>query len=165
MIALMVDTGLRVGEVASLRLDMLDVAERTLAVRVKGGKWGSAVYGTYTAGLLTAWLAIRSEFAKPGVQTVFVGVGGRTPGMHMSRHGIRANFYRIGRRAGLGPIPPHSLRRTFATLALRAGAPSRLVQVAGRWSSLAMVERYSQALTPEDFDAYSPINRMMGLKS
>jgi len=165
MIALMVDTGLRVGEIASLRLDMLDLLERTLAVRLKGGRWGMAVYGSYTAGLLSTWIVMRSQFARPGIQTVFVGVGGKTPGRPMSRHGIRANFYRIGCRAGLGPIPPHALRRTFATLALRAGAPSRLVQVAGRWSSLAMVERYSQALTPQDFDAYSPINRMMGLKS
>jgi site-specific recombinase XerD len=165
MIALMVDTGLRVAEIASLRLDMLDLSERTLAVMVKGGKWGAAVYGSYTTGLLATWIAMRPRIALPGVQTVFVGVGGRTPGGPMTRHGIRANFYRIGYRAGLGPIPPHALRRTFATLALRAGAPSRLVQVAGRWSSLAMVERYSQAITPEDFDAYSPINRMMGLKS
>lgn len=165
MIALMVDTGLRVGEVATLRLDMLDLAERTLAVKVKGGKWATAVFGCYTAGLLTTWVVMRSSFATPGVQTVFVGVGGKTPGRSMTRHGIRANFYRIGYRAGLGPIMPHALRRTFATLALRAGAPSRLVQVAGRWSSLAMVERYSQAITPQDFDAYSPINRMMGIKS
>jgi integrase/recombinase XerD len=164
MIALMVDTGLRVGEVATLRLDGLDIADRCLTVKVKGGKWGQAVFGAYTAGLLGTWLAMRSKFAKPGVQAVFVGVGGLKPGTAMTRHGIRANFYRIGYRAGLGPIMPHALRRTFATLALRAGAPSRLVQVAGRWSSLAMVERYSQAITPRDFDAYSPINRMFGVE-
>jgi integrase/recombinase XerD len=163
LIALMVDTGLRVGEACSLRLEDLDLAERTLSVKVKGGKWGQAVFGAYTARLLGTWLAMRSSFALPGVQAVFVGVGGTKPGTGMTRHGVRANFYRIGYRAGLGPIMPHALRRTFATLALRAGAPSRLVQVAGRWSSLAMVERYSQALTPRDFDPWSPINRMFGV--
>jgi site-specific recombinase XerD len=163
MIALMVDTGLRVGEIAALRLDGLDLAERSLTVKLKGGKWGQAVFGAYTARLLGTWLAMRSKFAKAGVQHVFVGVGGLKPGQPMTRHGIRANFYRIGYRAGLGPIMPHALRRTFATLALRAGAPSRLVQVAGRWSSLAMVERYSQALTPRDFDPWSPVNRMFGV--
>jgi hypothetical protein len=34
------------------------------------------------------------------------------------------------------------------------------VQVAGRWSSLAMVEHYSAAIALEDFRAYFPIARV-----
>jgi integrase len=81
----------------------------------------------------------------------------------MTRDGIRANFYRIGVQAGIGPLQPHSLRRTFATLSLKAGAPSRLVQVAGGWASLSMVEKYSRALKPADFDGFFPVDRLMGI--
>jgi integrase len=58
-------------------------------------------------------------------------------------------------------LSPHDLRRTFTTLSLKNGAPSRLVQVAGRWSSIEMVERYSQAITPGEYDDYFPTSKLL----
>ena len=163
MISLMADSGLRVSETAGLQLEELDIPERSLQTRIKGGRVGQGVFGVYTAGLLAEWLIARARVALGGVTTVFVGVGGLTPGRPMTRDGIRANFYRLGVEAGIGPVMPHALRRTFATLSLRRGAPSRILQVAGRWSSLAMVEVYSQALTAKDFDGYFPVDGIMGV--
>lgn len=163
MVSLMADSGLRVSEVARLEIQDLDIAERSLQVRIKGGRLGQGVFGAYTAGLLVEWLIARPRIALPQVLTVFVGVGGLTPGHPMTRDGIRVNFYRLGVEAGIGPVTPHSLRRTFATLSLRRGASTRLLQVAGRWSSIAMVEVYSQALTARDFDGYFPVDGIMGV--
>jgi len=48
---------------------------------------------------------------------------------------------------------------SFACLATEAGAPSRLLQVAGRWSDIRMVERYTGALAgPGLFARYSPVD-------
>jgi integrase len=58
---------------------------------------------------------------------------------------------------------PHDLRRSFATLSSRLGAPSRIVQVAGRWSDLKMVEGYTQSLEASDFMPYDPVSRILGL--
>ena len=59
-------------------------------------------------------------------------------------------------------LSPHVLRRTFATLAIRNGAPTRVVQVAGGWANLSEVQRYSQAIEAQDFDGYSATNVIGG---
>jgi integrase len=161
IITLMVDTGLRSSEICRLELRLLDLADRKLDVIVKGGKWGKAVFFDYTASCLEAWLAIRGNFAAPGVHNIFVSVGGDRRGTRLTTSGLRTIFRRMGFKSDLGLISPHDMRRTFATLASKAGAPSRVVQVAGRWSSIQMVERYTRALTASDLQPYSPINRIM----
>jgi hypothetical protein len=54
------------------------------------------------------------------------------------------------------------MRRTFATLSLRQGASTRIVQVAGGWANIQEVVRYSQALEPADFDGYFASNVIGG---
>jgi integrase/recombinase XerD len=160
MIGLMADSGLRVSEACGLRLGDLDLAERSLHVQVKGGAWGSGVFGDYTAHLLRTWLEVRPTVP---ADAVFVSFSGKTPGSAMTRHGFASNLKTLAKRAGLKPLSPHALRRTFATLALQSGAPTRLVQVAGRWKTLAMVERYSSALTAADFAPYSPVSLLFAV--
>lgn len=163
-ICLMVDTGLRASEVCRLRTEHLDLDERRLVVLTKGGDYELKVFSNYTCAMLAWWISIRSHFAAANVATVFVGIKGLTPGHPMTSHGLRAIFHKLGTRAGIGPFSPHSLRRTFATLALRSGAPTRIVQVAGGWQDLGMVERYSQMIKPSDLDPYFPVNLVMGLE-
>lgn len=59
----------------------------------------------------------------------------------------RYHFKAACRRAGLYDLGVtfHSLRHTWATRQLQGGANPRTVQRAGAWSSLALVERYTQA--------------------
>jgi site-specific recombinase XerD len=163
LLAIMLDCGLRAAEICALELQHVDVAGRTLAVLTKGSKWQQKVFSAYAAGLLAEWLMVRPRLARRETKALFVGVGGLKPGTPMTRHGLRSNLYRLGVKAGIGPVMPHALRRTFATLAFRAGGSSRLIQVQGGWSSIRMVEVYSQALEPHDFDRFSPVERVMGL--
>jgi len=163
LVTLMLDTGLRAIEVCRLRKDHLDLESKYLYVEMKGSHWGKGVFGSYTANALATWMPIRHKIAKPHVRTVFVALGGQNVGYPHNRHGLRTIFRYMGHHAGIGLISPHDMRRTFATMALRNGAPSRLVQIAGRWASLNMVERYSQALTAADFEPFSPVNHAMGL--
>lgn len=164
LITLLVDTGLRAAEVTSLRTDHVNVNDRTFTVRVKGGAWADGVFGSYTGACLVDWLGIRDDYARRGVLEIYVGLGGLTPGCRMTVCGLRAMFREMGRKVGF-PLSTHDFRRTFATLALKQGVPSRLVQVAGRWKDLAMVERYSRSLTARDFEPYSPVNAVMGITS
>lgn len=158
MCTLMLDTGLRLAEVCRLQLQHLDLADRSLSVLIKGGRWGDAVFSTYTASWIQEWLGLRAEIVKPGVRQVFVSL---QSGDGLSRDYVRVLVRRWGERVGI-KLSPHDLRRTFATLATRNGAPTRVVQVAGRWSSIDMVERYTRALEAEDFEQYSPVARIMG---
>lgn len=143
---LALDTGMRVNELAMLAAADVDLSACKLVVRIKGGRWEEAVYSEYTAAMIGAWMLYR------------VRDDGRL--FQITRNGLRVTVRRWGEGLGFC-LSPHDFRRTFCVLSLRAGAPSRLVQVAGRWSSLAMVEHYSATIVPEDFKAYFPIARLM----
>lgn len=163
IVLLLLDTGLRAAEVCRLRMEHVDMAERRFSVRVKGGKWAEGVFAPYTASSLVEWLMVRKDIAKVDTPEVFVGIGGKTPGRKLTAYGLKAIFRTLGQKVGFH-FSPHDFRRTFATLSLKGGAPSRLVQVAGRWSSLEQVERYSAAITADDFEPYSPVHRVLGLR-
>lgn len=163
IVLLMLDSGLRASEVCNLQRYHVDLENRTFLAQIKGGRWSDGVFGMYCASTLSQWMDIRPQIAKPEEPALFVGIGGIKPGTALTRNGLKSIFLQIGQKAGVH-FSPHDMRRTFATMAIRAGAPSRLVQVAGRWNDLAMVERYSQAIRPQDMDPYSPVNKLMGLR-
>jgi len=157
IVSLMLDVGLRASEVVRLETANIDMKRRSLMALCKGGRWRSAYFSVRTRIRLAYWLAIRPKVAKPGVVTVFVGIVGKTPGRPMTTGGLRAVFRILGNRAGIEPASPHSLRRSMAVLSTLSGAPSRLVMLQGGWSSLKLVERYTQSLSPEAFAPYSPV--------
>lgn len=164
IIAFMVDTGLRTSEVCNVVLSRMNLKKKSLHVKIKGGDWGEAVWFDLTDNYLSRWLAIRSQFADPACENLFVSVGGKTPGKKLTRFGLRDTLMRICAKAGVDGVTPHVMRRTFATLATENGAPSRMVQVAGRWKDIRMVERYTRALQAEKIRPYSVINRLMGFQ-
>lgn len=163
IISLMADSGLRSAEVCRLKVSDLDFQKRRLWVVIKGGDEKPGSFSADTAAALSRWLEVRAQRVRPGVATLFVGLGGLTPGRPLTTSGLRVIFRAIAKRAGLvGQFSPHVMRRTMCCLALRRGAPTRIVMSAGRWSTLTMVEVYSQAITIDDFDNYSPMAGLLG---
>lgn len=163
--ALLLDAGLRASEVCRLRVDQLDLQRRVLLVQVKGGHEKFGLFSAYTAACLSAWMAARAIIARPETDTVFVSVGGLQRGTPLTRYGLRRLFRETAKRVGVKHFTAHALRRSFATLMIDNGAPTRLVQLAGRWESISMVELYTQAIDPSTIDRYSPIGCIMGLSS
>lgn len=157
---LLLDTGLREAEICRLELDRVDVDGGRLDALVKGGRWKTAVFGSYTANCLRAWIGARSQIARPGVATMFVGVGGTKRGTPITPSGLRCIMRIWAKRVGF-TISPHDFRRTFACLTTEAGAPSRVLQAAGRWENIAMVERYTRNVTQEAVRPYLPVDRLM----
>jgi integrase len=156
---LFLDTGLRAAELCSLQISHVDLEDRSLVVKIKGGAWSRAVFSTYTGACVSQWLSERDRAALKLEKALFVGVGGAKPGTRITTHGLRAIMRGWAREASLKALSPHDLRRTFATLAIRAGAPSRIVQVAGRWKHIEMVERYTSSIVAQDLDKWYPVTR------
>ncbi len=157
MVALALDTGLRVSELVRLQVVDVDLSRRTLQVLVKGGKWGVAVFSEPTALYLSAWLAVRSPAA--GVGNVFLSFHHQSVGKPLTREGVKGLCKVWGGRIGL-KLSPHDFRRSFATLSTIFGAPSRVVQVAGRWSDIELVERYTRSLSASEIEKYLPVGRL-----
>ncbi len=163
LIGVMVDARLRASEVCRLAVADLDFENRRLSVIVKRNKRHVRKFAPETRALLESWLSVRGSAlvgADPG--TVFVSLGGIKRGEPLTSDGLRANFRRIGVRAGLKGFSPHDLCRTFATATTLNGAPSRTVQVGGGWSTMELVQLYTRALEVDAIDAFLPMRGKMG---
>lgn len=158
--SLMLDTGMRCSEICSLQLKRLDLPLCRLDVIVKGGAWSPRVFSDHTAGYLSAWLAHRPAVASPDCTAVFCSIGGNTPGKALTRNGMICIFRYWGKRVGFH-VSPHDLRRTMASLSLKAGAPDDLVMKAGGWHDPEVFRRYTIGVTQEDFRRWFPVAAAM----
>lgn len=154
LMLLMVDTGVRRAELCGLNWGDIDVKKGTIAIREgKGGKFRTVIAGVRTRrALLKYRRTVAVEASAPMLQT---RSGGR-----MTHAGLRSMLLRIGKRAGIH-LSPHMLRRTFATLSLRAGMnPLHLQGLLGH-SSLEMTNHYVQMLDDDlqvAHKAFGPID-------
>lgn len=161
LVNVLVDTGLRAGEVCGIELATVNLDRHSLVAKIKGGAVKLAHFGRTTCDALREWIEVR--VARAGVRTLFVSVGGGTPGRPLTTRGLRIVVKRLGEKAGVEDVSPHAFRRAFACLATGYGAPSRSVQLAGRWSNIGMVERYTAAMEAAGmYDQWSPADRLNG---
>ena len=142
LILVMYSAGLRISEVASLRVDALDRDQRGARVIGKGNKERQVYFTQEARAALQAWLPVRSSIAmghrgEPG-GPVFI----RRDGKPLSISGIR---WIISRYAALSPqhIHPHTLRHSFATHLVNAGCDVRVVQELLGHASLSTTQRYT----------------------
>jgi site-specific recombinase XerD len=133
LLAIMLDTGLRLSEVARLTIDDIN-EEGTLRVFGKGRKWRTVALGTTSATALNRWIRLRTSTS----HSLWSGRKGA-----LSTEGIRKVVERRGRQAGFR-LHAHMLRHTFVDNWLRnGGAEVDLARLAG-WTSTRMAERYAQ---------------------
>lgn len=163
LVALLYDSMIRASELCHLELDDIDLNAGRLVVRAgKGGKDRMAVFGPEAAEIIRAWLAVRRP--GKGVQTVFVGIGGSTPGSALTPAGLRLTVRRLGERAGVKGVSPHSFRRGGAAQLTLSEVPSRVVQLLGGWSKIQMVETYTRWLALQTdavqgiYNGHSPVS-------
>lgn len=154
--ALALDTGLRCSELCRVNLADVDREHHSLQVIVKGGQWKGAIYSPQTALYIENWLAVR---APKNTNALFLSFHHVNMGGRLTREGLQRVVKGWGEKIGI-KLSPHDFRRSFATLATIFGAPSRIVQEAGRWSDIAMVERYTAGIEAEQIRPYLPVERL-----
>ena len=160
LLAIAIDTGLRVSELSRIQLANVDLEHRTILVVVKGGQWQYALYSPETAAILDRWLAYRKP--ADGVNSLFISLmQNKFHGQALSKAGIQTLFKRWGIAQGF-KLSPHDARRGFAVISSENGAPSRIVQKAGRWSNIEMVERYTQTIEGKAIQPYLPMHKSRG---
>lgn len=136
-------TGLRVGELVRLDLADLDLKDLKLMVRLgKGGKDRLVPFGEPAAEALSRWLHVRGRLARPGKsgEALFLGSRGGRLGDREIRRLLAA---RLQARGLDSAFSPHSLRHSFATHLLSAGADLKVIEEMLGHSSLATTERYT----------------------
>lgn len=151
LIAFGLDTGFRRAELGTLQLADIDFNTNTATALCKGGQYSLAAFTRETAIIIQSWLQLRRPADSVG--NLFVNI---FTGRALTGDGIACIFKRLSKVLGF-QISAHDLRSSFATLATIYGAPSRTVQVAGRWSSIEMVEHYTGHITLEAIKPYLPM--------
>jgi len=135
-------TGLRVGELATLDLDDVDLAGGLVRVLGKGNKERIVPFGTKARASLLAWLSASEPLRRNGREGAALFLNLR--GTRLTDRSVRRILDRRMREASLlAHISPHALRHTFATHMLGAGADLRAIQELLGHASLSTTQRYT----------------------
>ncbi len=139
--------GLRVSELSGLNLDDLDLGDGIVVVRGKGKKERLALLGEPAKLAISRWIPDRAAILARRKR--------ESPAVFLNQTGTRLTVRSVGRmlekylkQAGLDPrTSPHTLRHSFATHLLDAGADIRGVQELLGHKSLATTQVYTHVTT------------------
>lgn len=146
--------GLRVSELTGLDVGDVELADGVAMIRGKGRKERLALLGPPAVAAIEHWLPQRQNLAGSRAET--------QPALFLNRSGTRLTTRSVGRllekylkQTGLDPrTSPHTLRHSFATHLLDAGADIRSVQELLGHRSLATTQVYTHVSTQRLRDSY-----------
>lgn len=156
---LILDSGLRVGELCGIRMEDLDFPNHRIRVMGKGSRERFVPVQERALTAVRKYLYVVREL-HPTVTTdnLFISQSGTalTPG------GVQKHFRSHSRRVGIR-VTPHMLRHTFATLGLRNGFNIFELQKALGHATLEQTRRYA-SVSFEDVsrkhETASPVNHL-----
>jgi integrase/recombinase XerD len=136
IIALFTESGLRLTELANIRLMDIDWQKHTVQVIGKGRKERLAPFGKLTETYLNEHLKAMNLESNDNI-------------WGLNKWGIASMLRWLEAKTGI-TCNPHTFRRTFATLLREAGTDSLIIKDLGGWESVRMVEKYTRAFRFED---------------
>ena len=141
MLELLYASGIRVGELAALDVDDVDLDTRLARVVGKGDKERTVPFGVPARDALREWLAARPRVAVEGSgPALFLGRRGRRVDPRQVREVVHALLRHVPDAPDLGP---HGLRHSAATHLLEGGADLRMVQELLGHASLSTTQIYT----------------------
>jgi len=155
LLLLLLDSGLRLAECASLFVRDVDLETGMIRVIGKGRKERVTKLGSNALRALHRYLRHRGDLN--GSEALWVGERG-----NMTAAGLAETVEKLGKAAGVH-ANPHKFRRTCALMLLRNGADVFSVQYLLGHSDLAVMRRYL-AQTDADISAahvrFSPVDKL-----
>lgn len=139
ILRLMIETGVRLGEISGLDVGDLDFDQDVAHVLGKGRRGRAAPFGAKTADALRRYLRSRARHPKAAsTDALWLGRQGA-----MTASGFAQMLERRGLEAGIEGVHPHRFRHSFAHDWLASGGQETdLMRLAG-WRSRQMVGRYA----------------------
>lgn len=156
ILELFYSTGVRISELVGLRLENLRLAQRTIRVLGKGRKERLLPIGKKAESALRAYLQLREERIRtvnpaPIPDMIYLNYRAKP----ISIRGVRkiVHGYLLKTRFSEN-ASPHSLRHSFATHMLDAGADLRAIQEMLGHSSLSTTQKYTHLTIDRLTDTY-----------
>jgi len=143
LVCLLLDHGLRCGEVADLTLDMFDVSEGTFTF------YREKVFVTQTQRMtpdtLLAFIAYREILGRTkGPLWIATKKNGTISIGTMGRRAINTQIGLLGQQIGLENLSPHDCRHSWTTRAMKY-SNILVVKEAGGWKTTGTLQRYVDA--------------------
>src|SRR3954452_25386159 len=144
IVRLFLDTGMRLSEVAGLRLTDVDLDADVAIVMGKGHRPRACPFGDKTGQAIERYLRERNKHSLATRPELWVGARGVLTG-----NGITQMLRRRAKQARIEHLHPHMFRHTFAHRWLSEGGQEQdLMRLAG-WRSREMLARYGASAADE----------------
>jgi len=157
MLLFLLDSGVRVGELLSLKLSDLELEQARAKVMGKGAKERYVYFGRSTKRALWRYMSLSRPEPAPNVDNLFLTFGGRPLPQRQFAHLLA----RLGESAGVTKVHPHRFRRTAAVQFLRNGGNIFALQKLLGHETLEMVRRYVELASDDVAEAHqkaSPVD-------
>jgi len=161
---ILLDTGLRIGELVNLKMEDVHMDEGYLKVMGKGKKERIVPIGNNAQRALQRYLfRFRRKPTNPVTDNVFLSVSSKA----LTENSMKLMFTRLSKRSGVYRLHAHLCRHTFATrFLINGGDVFSLQQILGH-STLEMVRHYVNLASSHiaiQHQKFSPLDRL-NLKS
>jgi len=157
MLELLYASGIRVSELVNLNLTDIDFGNQTLRVKGKGRKERVVPFGEHAKKALQDYLGVRGELMAEADPEKLDAAA-----VFMNYQGTRITTRSVGRMvdkyvklcAEIHHISPHSLRHSFATHMLDAGADLRVIQEMLGHVRLSTTQQYTHVSMDKLMEVY-----------
>jgi len=153
---LMLDSGLRMNEVTTLKISNSHINENYIIVDGKGNKQRAVPLGINTKNALLKYISIRNPVNH---DNLFLDIHNKP----INNYTIKNMIRKLKIKTGIKRIHAHLLRHTFATKYLENGGDIYTLQSILGHTSLEMVKKYIHT-TPKkivvNFSSFSPVDNL-----
>jgi site-specific recombinase XerD len=140
----MLETGVRLSELAGIKVDDVDFGLEVIAVTGKGGRGRAVPFGPKTGTALDRYLRMRARHPKAREPGLWLGPQGA-----LTTSGITQILRRRCREAGIAQLHPHQFRHTAAHAWLAFGGTEGDAMRIFGWRSREMLARYGASRADE----------------
>ncbi len=157
---ILLDTGLRIGELVNLKMEDVHMDEGYLKVMGKGKKERIVPFGNNAQRALQRYLfRFRPKPNNPVTNNVFLSISCKS----LTENSMKLMFTRLAKRSGVYRFHAHLCRHTFATrFLINGGDVFSLQQILGH-STLEMVRHYVNLASSHiaiQHQKFSPLDRL-----
>ncbi len=156
ILELLYSSGLRVSEIAGLNVEDVSTKEGLVKVKGKGKKERILPVGSKAVDAIKSYL-VEKILLKRRNKALFLNSRGEP----LSDRGVRRVVVKYAKMIGItGKIGPHTLRHTFASHLLQAGADLRVIQELLGHASLSTTQKYTHLDITHLMDVYDRAHPM-----
>jgi site-specific recombinase XerD len=146
IVRLLMDTGMRRGELVGLKIDDVDLdrGQNVAIVMGKGRRPRATPFGRKTAQAIDLYILKRERHPRAELPNLWLGHRGA-----LGATGVVQMLRRRANKAGIDHLHPHLFRHTFAHEWLAAGGNETDLQRIAGWRSPSMLRRYGASAADE----------------